>query len=58
MLVIDGFDGVSLPDAPYGKPLFVGYKVQVDLPKESTEQAIDVPASAAASAKKASAPRP
>ena len=47
VLVIDGFDGVAQPDAPYGRPLFVGYKVRLGLPKQPTQQTIDVPDSAA-----------
>jgi hypothetical protein len=53
VLMIDGFDGAAQPEAPYGKPLFVGYKVSVELPQGSSEQTIDVPASAGATAKTA-----
>jgi hypothetical protein len=58
VLVIDGFDGVPLPDQPQGKPLFVGHRVALDLPKAATEQAIEVPAAAGASAKKFAGPPP
>ena len=47
VLVIDGFDGVAQPDAPNGRPLFAGDKVRLDLPKQPTQQTIDVPDSAA-----------
>lgn len=57
VLIIDGFDGNALPDGPEGKPLFVGYRIELDLPKASSEQTIEVPASAA-SVKKGSGPRP
>jgi hypothetical protein len=53
VLMIDGFDGNAQPESPYGKPLFVGYKVSVELPRGSSEQTIDVPAAAAATAKTA-----
>jgi hypothetical protein len=49
ILVIDGFDGVAQPESPYGKLLFSGYKLSLDLPKEATEQNIQVPDSAGAS---------
>jgi hypothetical protein len=51
IFMIDGFDGVAQGDSPSGKPLFIGYKVQLDLPKKPSEQNIDVPASAGAGAK-------
>jgi hypothetical protein len=49
VLLIDGFDSAPTPDAP-SKPLFVGYKLSLDLPKEPTEKNIEVPDSAAAKA--------
>ena len=58
ILMIDGFDGVAQPESPYGKPLFVGYKVRVELPAAASEQNIDVPKSAEANVKKAFAPLP
>ena len=51
IFMIDGFDGVVQGESPSGKPLFIGYKVQLDLPKQASEQNIDVPESAGASAK-------
>jgi hypothetical protein len=51
VFMIDGFDGVAQAESPYGKPLFVGYKVNLDLPKQTTEQTIQVPESAGASVK-------
>jgi hypothetical protein len=47
IFMIDGFDGVAQGDATSGKPLFMGYKVQLELPKAASEQNIDVPDSAA-----------
>jgi hypothetical protein len=58
ILIIDGFDGVPLPESPYGKPLFAGYKLRVELPKEASDQIIDVPDSAAAGGKQAIGPPP
>jgi len=51
IFMIDGFDGVAQSESPSGKPLFIGYKVQLDLPKQASEQNIDVPESAGATAK-------
>ncbi len=51
ILVIDGFDGVPQPESPYGKPLFYGYKLSLELPEQATEQDIQVPESAGASVK-------
>jgi len=51
IFMIDGFDGVAQGESPSGKPLFIGYKVQLDLPQQGSEQNIDVPASAGATAK-------
>ena len=51
VFMIDGFDGVAQGESPSGKPLFIGYKAQLDLPKHASEQNIDVPASAGATAK-------
>ena len=51
VFMIDGFDGVPQGDAVNGKPLFIGYKVQLDLPQAPSEQTIDVPDSAGATAK-------
>jgi hypothetical protein len=58
IFMIDGFDGVAQGESPTGKPLFLGYKVQLDLPKQPSEQNIDVPASAAATAKAGYGPVP
>jgi hypothetical protein len=51
IFMIDGFDGATQGDSPSGKPLFIGYKVMLDLPKKASEQNIDVPESAGATAK-------
>jgi len=51
IFMIDGFDGVSQGDATSGKPLFVGYKTQLNLPKAPSEQNIEVPESAGKTAK-------
>ena len=58
ILLIDGFDGVPQPDSPSGKPLFLGYKVSLDLPTTATEKNIEVPDSAGAKGKTAPASRP
>jgi hypothetical protein len=58
ILMIDGFDGVAQPESPYGKPLFVGYKLSIDLPKEATERNIDVPESAGGGSTTAATPLP
>lgn len=51
---IEGFDGQVTEDRPYGKALFVDYRVNLDLPRESSQKDFDVPASAAESLKKLS----
>lgn len=51
IFMIDGFDGVAQGDATSGKPLFIGHRVELDLPKEPSEQNIAIPDSAAATAK-------
>jgi hypothetical protein len=51
IFMIDGFDGVPQGDATSGKPLFIGYKVQLDLPQAPSEQNIEVPESAGKTAK-------
>ena len=48
VLMIDGFDGIAQGESTSGRPLFTGYKLSLDLPKESSEQKIEVPDSAAA----------
>jgi len=58
IFMIDGFDGVAQGESPSGKPLFIGYKVQLDLPKQASEQNIDVPNSAGVTAKAAYGPVP
>jgi len=58
IFMIDGFDGVAQGDLTSGKPLFIGYKVQLDLPKQGSEQNIDVPDSASASTKARYGPVP
>jgi hypothetical protein len=58
IFMIDGFDGVSQGDSPSGKPLFIGYKLKLDLPKQASEQNIEVPESAAATAKARYGPVP
>jgi hypothetical protein len=57
-LVVDGFDGQPLPDQPLGKPLFIGHRVSLDLPKTATTHDIDVPKSAGATAPKFAGPLP
>jgi hypothetical protein len=51
IFMIDGFDGVAQGDATSGKPLFIGYRVELDLPKQPSEQTIAVPNTAGATAK-------
>jgi hypothetical protein len=58
ILMIDGFDGVAQAESPYGKPLFLGYKLRVDLPAAASEKNIDVPKSAGANVKNTFAPLP
>ncbi len=58
VLMIDGFDGVAQPESPYGKPLFLGYKLSIDLPKEPTEKNIEVPESEGAKVPSQLAPLP
>ena len=58
VLVVDGFDGVPLPDQPLGKALFIGHRVPLDLPKAATKHDIDVPKSAGATAMKSAGPLP
>jgi hypothetical protein len=50
ILMIDGFDGVPQGEATSGAPLFLGYRLSMDIPKESTDKNIEVPDSAAAKA--------
>jgi hypothetical protein len=58
IFMIDGFDGAAQGESPSGKPLFIGYKIQIDLPKQASEQNIDVPESAGATAKAGYGPVP
>lgn len=51
IFMIDGFDGVPQGDATSGKPLFIGYRVELDLPQQPSEQTIAVPDGAGATAK-------
>lgn len=44
---VEGFDGKTNPDKPFGDRLFVPHSIEVDLPKSATTKDIDVPASAA-----------
>lgn len=48
VLIVDGFDGAAQPESPAGSPLFTGYKLHADLPREPSEMNIEVPDSAAA----------
>jgi hypothetical protein len=52
IFMIDGFDGVAQGDATSGKPLFLGYKLQFDLPRQPSEKNIDIPDTAAAASTK------
>jgi hypothetical protein len=58
ILMIDGFDGAAQPESPEGKPLFLGYKLSLDLPKQASEQNIEVPESAATKGSVAPTPLP
>ena len=51
IFMIDGFDGVPQGESTNGRPLFLGYKVQLEIPKEPSEKNIDVPESAGKNAK-------
>jgi hypothetical protein len=51
IFMIDGFDGVAQGESPSGKALFLGYKVQLDLPKQASEQNIEVSESTGVTAK-------
>jgi hypothetical protein len=55
---IEGFDGQVQPDWPYGKPLFLNYRLEVELPRETFQKDFEVPASASASTKNAFGPAP
>lgn len=56
ILMINGFDGVPQAESPDGKPLFLSYKLSMEIPKEPTEKNIDVPESAGANASAAPLP--
>src|SRR5439155_11684553 len=43
---IDGFDGKSAAGNPVGQAVFLGYEVEVDVPRENASKDFDVPASA------------
>jgi hypothetical protein len=58
VFMIDGFDGVAQGESSSGRPLFVSYKMQLDLSKQASEQHIVVPESAGATAKAAYGPVP
>jgi len=58
IFMIDGFDGIPQGESANGKPLFLGYKVQFELPKEPSERNIDVPESAGRTAKSGYGPVP
>lgn len=58
IFMIDGFDGVAQGESTSGKPLFLGYKVELDLPKQASEQNIVIPDSAGATAKAGYGPVP
>lgn len=53
---VEGFDGKTTPDKPYGDRLFVPHSIEVDLPKSPATQDIDVPASAAEKLSKSADP--
>ncbi|OYW17440.1 MAG: hypothetical protein B7Z55_12520, partial [Planctomycetales bacterium 12-60-4] len=53
---VEGFDGKTTPDKPYGDPIFMPYSIEADLPKSKTTQDIDVPGSAAEKLSKVSDP--
>jgi hypothetical protein len=58
VFMIDGFDGVPQGELPSGKPLFIGYKLPLELPDKSSEKNIEVPESAAAKGKAGYGPLP
>ncbi|HXG08718.1 MAG TPA: hypothetical protein VNK04_02925 [Gemmataceae bacterium] len=55
---IEGFDGQATVDRPYGNPLFVDYRVRMEIPRENIQKDFDVPASAAESVRKLSPTSP
>lgn len=58
VFMIDGFDGAAQGDLTSGKPLFIGYKLPLDLPQQPSEQNIEIPDTAAATAKTGYGPVP
>lgn len=44
---IEGFDGKSSDPKSVGKPLFVAFEIKRDLPRKTSTQILEVPASAA-----------
>lgn len=44
---VEGYDGKTTPDLPFGKPIFVPHTQSIDLPKKDTTQDLSVPADAA-----------
>jgi hypothetical protein len=44
---VEGFDGPEGNPRAVGNPLFLPYEIKLDLPKEASVQALEVPASAA-----------
>lgn len=49
--MIDGFVGAVQGESPSDTALFIGYKLQINLPKQRSEQNIDIPESAGVTAK-------
>jgi hypothetical protein len=43
ILRVQGFDGKSANEAPYGQPLFPEYQMKTEFPQENTTLDIDVP---------------
>jgi hypothetical protein len=54
---IEGFDGKGGAKS-FGKPLFVAYQIEVELPREPCTRAFEVPASAARNLPRDTAPPP
>ncbi len=43
---IEGYDGKVTPEKPQGSLLFNAHRIEIDLPKQDSEQKFEVPASA------------
>lgn len=44
---IEGYDGKTTPEKPQGSRLFNAHRIEIELPKQDSDQKFEVPASAA-----------